>query len=177
MKPKSAKRIVIILGGLVLVACLALYGLYTLIRLNIEKTVAFDNQYAERVAAEEEARALRASVEKIGPEMQRLNTRIVQRIEVVEFIEMIEKRARELGLGIEVESAQENKHESDQYQYLRLTLRTQGSWKETYLFLSLLESLPYKISLNNIGLNAQSLLNTPEQVWIGTYTLDVVRYK
>ncbi len=185
MIKSSTKKITIILAICVVVTLTALYGFFWMIRSNMTKTVEFQNKIEEQLVAEETAKEFKASIEEIGPEIQRLTARIVEAEGYVEFIEMIESQARRLGISIEVVSATEGKHPNpEQFSILKLMLRTQGSWKETYTFLGMLETLPYKVTLNSFTINSQPDFKTTSStpmasgsVWTGTYNIDVVRFK
>lgn len=185
MIKSTTKKITIILAICMLVAIILLYGFFWMIRSNMTKTVDYQNKIEEQLVAEATAKEFKASIEEIGPEIQRLTARIVEAEGYVEFIEMIESEARRLGISIEVVSATEGKHPSpEQFGVLKLDLRTQGSWKETYTFLGLIETLPYKLTLNSFTINSQPDFRTTSttpvtsgSVWYGTYSLDVVRFK
>lgn len=185
MITSSTKKITIILAICVFVVMSALYGFFWMIRSNMTKTIDFQNKIEEQRVAEETAREFKASIEEIGPEIQRLTARIVEVEGYVEFIEMIESQARSLGISIEVVSAAEGKHSSpEQFSILKLNLRTQGSWKETYTFLGMIETLPYKVTLNTFTINSQPDFRTTSttpvtsgSVWTGSYNLDVVQFK
>jgi hypothetical protein len=176
MKGISTKRILIIITLLVCIGGGAIYGVYYMIRSNIQKTIALENAHAELESSEEAARVLRSSLEVIGPEIDKLSSRIIEANGVVDFIEMIESRARRLGVSIEVQTAAELDHESsDKHKILELSFRTQGSWENTYKFVAFLESLPYQSTLNQMSLEEER--TEKSSVWTGSYKLDVVRFK
>ncbi len=179
MKFRSTKKIVTILSILVCLAVFGVYGTYSLIRKNIQKTVAADNRTAEQLAATEARKNLEDSIEKIGPEIDHLSSHILNQDQIVGFIEDIESRARKLNLKIEVQSAEERNHETlDKYKILELTVKTDGSWNNTYRYISLLESLPYKSTLGMVSLAASSQQGSSTQaIWAGSYKLSVLRSK
>ncbi|MBX4198487.1 hypothetical protein KW782_04120 [Candidatus Parcubacteria bacterium] len=180
------KKVVAILGIMVVLAIAAVCGLFWMIRNNVQKTTDAENSANERTLAGEKLKELETFAQEEGSELERVTTRVIAKDGVVAFIEMIERHARDLGLAIEVQGAKERAHESMQeYQILELSMRTQGSWVANYRFLTLLENAPYKLTVQSALLNGQPALSapTPESsqasgpVWTGIYSFNVLRYK
>jgi hypothetical protein len=176
------KKIVGMLILLVLAAGGVVYGMFWLIRHNIQETVRVENLVQERQATESTTKALREFVNEVEGDLATLESRIVPANEAVKIIELVESLAKKERLSVEVQAEdQEYAPSKEELKLLALVIRTQGAWSSTYRFLSMLESLPYKTSLKSVTIqhisaqrqNASSTIPS----WAGTYRLEVLQYK
>jgi hypothetical protein len=96
-------------------------------------------------------RMLAALIDTNKSDIDRLMSRLVQKDGTVAFIDMVESHAKNSGVSVLVENVDVRKSATDVegYQSLHLNVKTQGSWEGTYRFLSVLESLPYKITIES----------------------------
>ncbi len=108
----------------------------------------------------------------------------------VSFISMIEGLAKQAHAGVRIQNVSiasvtkvAPSASTSNFDALVLNLSVQGSWNDVYTFLAMLETLPYKVRLNNISLN-QAVYSTPsanghstsaQSFWSGTLTLSVVK--
>jgi hypothetical protein len=178
-------KIVFLFAGVVLLSAGMVYGLFWFIRYNSQKTVEYENLVQERLDADANAIKVKTTVERERDTIEVVKSRIIPAEGIATFIEMLGTLARRFSLSFEVQSANESDHSVNKdYKLLVLTMRSQGSWAATYQFLSALESLPYKSSVGSVSLQSQ-IVTEPSTasstrsrtVWIGTYTLNVVRFK
>lgn len=123
-------------------------------------------------------------IENLSLDIEHINNSIVSRDGEVEFIENLEGVAKESGLSIEINSIlleTNPKLASSSVSILRVRAKTKGSWSDSYLFLSRLESLPYKVKINKFGLvNSSEVISGSSRsnsVWQSSFEIDVLKYK
>jgi hypothetical protein len=135
---------------------------------------------------ENEIRALAREIKSLGGSVNDPDRFLIGRDqeEIVEFIEMIESLADtvEVDLGINFVEVSEYEDESlgEDFEFLRISLRTKGSWASTFHFLGLLESLPYKLVIDRTNLNTFLVLSEEQPVerqWTGEFLFRVAKLK
>jgi hypothetical protein len=109
---------------------------------------------ADRIA---EATVLAESIENIqadaGPDLEALSNLALSSDKLIFFIESVEGVGRKLKLDINISSVEriEDKKAAEEPVF-RMVLDTQGSWLSTFAFLRALESLPYRVMVEEINL-------------------------
>lgn len=123
-------------------------------------------------------------IENLSSDIEHINDSIVSSDGEVEFIENLEEVAKESGLSIEINSIlleTNPKLASSSVSILRVRAKTRGSWSNSYLFLSRLESLPYKVKINKFGLvNSSEVISGSSRsssIWQSSFEIDVLKYK
>ncbi len=118
-----------------------------------------------------------------------LLSRIVPANDSVSFISMIEALAKRVPVGLQVQNVSISsaatisaEAPTANFDTLTLSLSAQGSWNQVYTFISMLETLPYKVRLNNIVLSqsvfsgpGSSAGQKPQSFWTGTLSLSVLK--
>ncbi|OHA87951.1 MAG: hypothetical protein A2653_01840 [Candidatus Zambryskibacteria bacterium RIFCSPHIGHO2_01_FULL_43_25] len=105
---------------------------------------------------DEDLRAIKRSLADNVVTLERINDFFITPDGVVYFIELIENLGDGSGISLNISSVtteSDPKNKSDFKEIIRLRLETIGSWQNTYRFLSLLESLPYKGTIEQVNLN------------------------
>jgi hypothetical protein len=199
MKNNRTKKTIGFLITIFLGSIVALIILLLLIRTNTLRLAEHQRQITEQDATEATNRALRELLQNQGNAIDALEGHIVAKEGAVSLIESIETLARKQGLEVKVNEVKERDYRSQPatststYEYLDLSLAATGKWQSQYVFLSLLENLPYKIMLQSVALT--SSIDVPENsgsasatstkkiipkatvTWNGIYTLSVLKYK
>ncbi len=116
----------------------------------------------EIVALQQEAQALEAKAGKLGAEKQPaasdrvdLSAYFVPADGALGFVEYIESVAASSGLSYRIslfEAEQDAELAKHGREFLRTSLATTGSLKDTRSFISLIETLPYNVRINRIDL-------------------------
>lgn len=184
MRRSSTKKIIITLCILLILSLGAIGVLYILIQRSSYKVSNYEIQQQKINEKIVQDKSLQSFLETSGPDIERLSSRIVPKEGTVEFIELIEKLGRDNNLSIEVESVKINEAptQKEQVELLTLSLATKGSWNSTYRFLSLLETLPYKVIITSVGMTEQGSEGDPkaksvQSGWNGAFTFGVIKYK
>lgn len=111
-----------------------------------------------------------------------LDRYLIGKDSIVDFIKEVEGLGALSGVDLEVNSVGVEGFEivdgteNKTIELLNLDLSTEGSWRETFYLVSLLESLPYKVSFNRLFLNKDSGFEGGS-LWNGTIGLSVLKIK
>lgn len=98
----------------------------------------------------------------------------------VEFIEFIEKTARQKGLEIGIDTVSLDSAPgiaNHGMEYLMLRLHVSGSWSSVWNFSQTLEVLPYAVDVNSVALLRGETGSTTPAVWKGVYSIRVLKKK
>jgi hypothetical protein len=156
MKSHSTKQIIIALSVVVLLLVASHFVAFLFIKNTATKVLTL-----EREAETLKSQALEYS--KYTPEdllslAQSVSAKFVPRGDVVDFIESIETKGRAQNVSVTVRSVGTEKRtpdapDTDDKEVLRLKLETVGSWSNTLKFINYLEHLPYKVSVQGLGMS------------------------
>jgi len=148
--PTKTILISLSLLSLVLLAVL-IFGLYK-IRLQSEESVSLEGRAASLGQMDNVAQSVRSIKNSSGVDLSKLDDLIVSQKKVVSFIEMIENLGGSMNLLTHTLSV--NTDET----MVRIALETDGSWTRSMNFIQALESLPYKVTLDEttMSYNAES---------------------
>lgn len=186
MKSKT-RTLCIILGLILIVGLITCAGFWFIIRKSIDSIYAFENAAKNQVANHEDKVALKNLLDEVKPDVITLKTRIIDKGGTVPFINSIEALGRQSGAKANINSVGVSPAtEGDSYEQLNFSVSTEGSWSQVYTFLSMVESLPYKVAIPTVSLS-QSLYSeagvasttkakTVTQ-WKGAYTFSVLKNK
>lgn len=190
----NSKKILFILIGLN-VAVFAFYGLiYFKIKSNDKASTLYAVTAATDSAKDESLRAMKTSLSQNQDFFAQADSFFIPSDGVVDFINQLEALGKLAHVSLSVASVnvpdQMSTQNADFKQPLGLQIDTQGSWKNTYDFLSILENLPYVVQLNSVTFTlssaAESILfnGGPEprmagtdEMWKGTFGLTVLKLK
>jgi Tfp pilus assembly protein PilO len=182
----SSKKTLIFLIILSIVGIGVWYGLFSYIKRTAEAASAIENQYQEKITADARDKSLKELLRTIDLNNDSLSTRVIDRDGTVSFLEFIESTAKSVGLGITMNAVKIEEEPTDKntYEYLKLSFTTQGSWQDTYTFLSIVESLPYKSKINKV-LFSQTSITEPSKdqktiqksSWKADYDIAVLKFK
>lgn len=118
--------------------------------------------------------SLRAVVKDTEGERQQLTAFLLPKDAEVSFIEQIENLAKSSGLSVTTKSVFSAAGNTKAVKIFQMQLETTGSWSNTLIFLSQVESLPYNIQVPGILLNKQPAVGkTAGSVWMATFDLSV----
>lgn len=112
-------------------------------------------------------------VEETADERAALDSFFVREENVTEFLSQLENLARQVRLSIDLISVAKEGENT-----LLLIFQTRGSFRGTYHFLSLIESLSHRLSFEMVSLKAADISEGAAPVfgWEGLYTLRLVSF-
>ncbi len=142
------------------VACiLLLCGAYYFVFLSIRKMNEHASTLENEVSAEDNKQTYLASVDKmirdLNTDISEMDKSIVKSDEDVQFIEYVESTAKDTELDISIDSLSidtSTNVDSEGLAIFKIHAKTMGSWKDTYRFLTEIESSQFKIKINKISL-------------------------
>lgn len=94
---------------------------------------------------------------------------------VVDFLELIERMGRSLGLTIETKLTTEKIEGSTMFETLVPTFEIDGSYAQVVHMLRVLEALPYQVSIRSVSMNRKA--GTLEGGWHGVFILGITKAK
>lgn len=154
----------VLLSGLVLIV-------YSIVVKNREASELINT--ADRIG---EATILAQSVETIraqaGADLDALDRLALSSDKLIFLIESVEEAGRDLGLNINISSVErvEDK-KSTEPPVFRMMLDTRGSWLSTFVFLKALESLPYRVMMDEINLS-RAEIGWQSKIILSIHTFD-----
>ncbi len=183
---KSLKIILGILCVLVLAVFVSYYFVYREIRFRDETYQNLLKDLSLQDTKQDYLISTQKTVDGLVLDINQINNSIISKDGEVEFIESLEAMAKESGLSIEIDSLSLENNEKlspDSIDILSVKARTRGSWAANYLFLSRLESFPFKVKINKFGLSnsvaevvsGKRIVKT--SVWQSVFEIDVLKYK
>ncbi len=147
----------------------------------IEQELLFQNNQYDYLLS------MRKLVENLEPKISKIDNSIISKNGDVNFIENLEKLARDHNLKIEIDSltlASDPKEASSPVTTLKIRAKVEGSWKDSYLFISEIESISFKIKINKLSLvgTEQTLSSSGKpsalnNKWQTTLDINVLKYK
>jgi len=183
----KTKKITLALAALNLAAYGACFYLFVEIK-NIDKVVS-DRfiQIESEVKRNESVRSVKNLMNDTKKEREQITQLFIQPNGTVDFIETVESLGRMAGVKLEIESvgveALKNKTASSTESF-RISLKIEGSWGNAMHLLSLLETMPHKISFDGInlekisrGLSSDSGKGQAASYWNGVFSFNVLKIK
>jgi Tfp pilus assembly protein PilO len=179
MKKLCITLAILVLGGLV--AC----GIFwAMIRSNVIAAYTADAEKQEALSHREQELALQSLLTDVSSNIQTLSSRVIDSNGTVPFIDMVESLARAAGTNASIDSANIGPaNEGDTFETLSLSISAGGNWRQVYTFLSMIESLPYKISFDNAALSVSTSVGTSgkatttAKIWKASMNISVLKRK
>lgn len=111
-------------------------------------------------------------------ERENIDNYFIKTDDIVSFIESIESLSRVTNTSISVNSVSiEEGKETDVFEYVVLNVEAQGVFSDLYWLLSLVEKMPYKISVNtiNFGRLPSGESTSPSDRWNIDFSIRVLK--
>lgn len=133
----------------------------------------------------DEIKALSRDIQNLKDDLEKIDNHIVgsSQDKVADFLKTIEKISEKSGTELDIDSIDiaplADKQLAEQFEELNLTLQITGSWNSVFLFLGLIENLPQKIEVKNLGLSVLENLEetTGGAEWSGRLVLSTEKFK
>lgn len=183
----KAKKIIIILSTLSVIVVLSYLYLFTNIK-RMDKTVSDRMAKIEyELEKEKHLQSIRNLMNDTKDDFGQIANFFIQPAGSVEFIEKVESLANIAGVKMEIKSVgidvAKNKTSSSTESF-RVSLKTEGLWANNMYLLSLLESIPYKLTFDSINLQkmedeSESFLRKEKNsvYWTGNFIFRVFKIK
>ncbi len=111
---------------------------------NINQEIAFQ----ERIQSQEAS--LKFLAKDIAPNLETLESYVISSEDDIEFIKYLENLGKEEGVNLKIVSATES--EENEFKKIVFQVMIEGSWSRTIHFVDLLESIPYKMVVQEVRL-------------------------
>jgi len=146
------------------------------VRRNVEISAADVSRSVSKVL---ELESLESFLEATAEERQAVESSLIGRDGVVEFVKTLERLGRESGLEIRTNSlsVSEAPREADLVELLTVNLEGKGGWRDTIDFLSVIEQLPFSVSIGEVSLAADSAVKGRAPRWVSGVQLSVFKLK
>jgi len=110
--------------------------------------------------------AVRNALNNAEGDIKKIESYVVTEDGVVDFIQFVESLADSAGVSLDVNQVS---FEDEEKRLLSIHMVSEGSWQETFHFVSLLENIPYRAQFERLNLLFQG-----ESNWRGDYRVNVV---
>jgi len=187
MNQSKLFKIIGVLSATSVLLFVAIYFAYSDIRSKNERVFTMEQELLFQNSQYEYLLSMQKVVDGLGPEIYKIDNSIVPKNGDVDFIEDLEKLAKDRNLKIEIESltlTADPKETSGQVTNLKVRAKVEGPWKDSYLFVSEMEAFPFKVKINKLsiigteevvsGAGKSSILNSK---WQTTFEINVLKYK
>ena len=164
---------------LVALVCAAVFGFL------LERILRINRAAAELAASiekedqrDKQLNALQNLLAELETEQAALDSKFVSQEGVVSFIELLEESGRDAGVSVEIASVgiQPDTTTNRSYEWLRVALRTEGSWAQLFHYIVLLETIPHAMKLDQVGLS-EKVTDKGISVWEGTFVVRAAKLK
>jgi Tfp pilus assembly protein PilO len=168
----------------------AAYGfLFWRIKVKNENVISLVSGAETDLKKEEFLRVAKFSLEENKENVAMLDTYFVDRGGAPNFIEQVEDLGRDAGVFltiglVDVEADSANKN--DYKELLKLRVEASGKWQNVLTFLSMIENLPYKVSLDQFSLSVDGVRSAlffgnenkeTDITWKGYFEFSVLKLK
>ena len=164
-----------IAGGICILSLCVLGGFQYLLIQHEKELIIQEKKVLDAKEQESRLASMERLVMETEAERAELAGLILKEEDVVDFLALIETLGKEQGVVFKTESLKpiEGKTTFDE---LELNLSVTGKEKNVLNMLRLLESLPYKSSVERVSFSRNGG-NVEDATWLGLFTLRVTKYK
>lgn len=173
MITKHTKIVATVALLILLGALIALGVLWYLISVSKEAFAVQQKEIAKAHVHERELASLARLVEESEEERTLLASYMLKEEDVIDFLSLLENMAKEQGVVIEIRSLNVGEID-DSFEELQVNLTAEGSYEAVHHTLRLLETLAYQSYVGSASISRKGNSNA---MWLGTFTLHVVKYK
>ena len=178
MSTTSTKSLLVFSTLLILVALLGVgYELYA-IQSKSQATNDLAVQAGAGAAGEKLVADLKSLQVEHAADIQALDAVALKRENLASFLDLVERTGTAVGVksNIESVSVDQNKSASTTESRVHVTVTSDGSWPQALMYVHAIESLPYRISVDNVTLG---LSNDQKSgvVWRSSITLSLTAFK
>jgi Tfp pilus assembly protein PilO len=194
--PEKTKKTMVIS----IVLAIAVFVIYGFLFLNIkdknEQISTLANDAQQLRSKDDTLKATKTILDQSKDLISQLDSYFIPADGVVGFISVLEGVGKFSGVDMTIGSVgteADSKAKDEIKETLRLHIETNGSWKNTFYFLSVIENLPYRIDVEDVSLGlvgatdkvlfdnktatAQTRQPNKDEKWHGSFNVTVVKLK
>ena len=178
MKKNTGNNTIVILGLAIVGLLVLYYFLYNSITTIGQRVRDLSWEAEQKVKQEQEIKNLANSINGLTLQTGKIDLYFVPIDGEVNFIDRLENIAKSQKLDVETSSVIIDSPKSlraEKFEYLVLRLKTEGSWYNTYKFLSIIPNLPYKITIDKVDMTLKSDSESIPHLWQGSFTVRVLK--
>ena len=174
MRNRKLLKIVLLVLSLVSIAIfISYYFLYESIKSDNENTSALLSQISIQSKKQAYLASAKDVIDTIKPKITLIDSSVIPKDGDIGFIESLEGMSHGDRLSVTIDSLDEEDNlGSNSVVALKVMLRTNGTWDETYKLLARLEALPYKVKISQY-----SLVNAGNDAWQSSFEMRVLKNK
>jgi Tfp pilus assembly protein PilO len=186
MNISALKKILILVTLISVGFCGIYYVMFAFIKNKNEEVATLQHQLTDQTRLQGYMASIGKTITVSSSDIEYLNNSIVSQDGDVSFIEDLEKMGHSHDLDISINSLSLDEDTvlvSKGLVALKIKLRTVGTWANSYMFLSQLESLPTIIRFDSYAISRSSDGGDPKKktpgstLWQATYEIRVLKYK
>ncbi|HJN62991.1 MAG TPA: hypothetical protein QGH03_02050 [Candidatus Paceibacterota bacterium] len=179
---KRVKITILILILLNLILGGVYYSVFKEINKNSKQTLNLTNDFNLQLAKERQLKSFKNVTDDTVSDREKLDSNFVSSDGTVSFIKEIENLAAVSNLFIEigsvaVEDYARDGRTSEVVEILSMNFTTGGAWSDNFYFLNLIESMPYKITINDFSVNTNKGVDGKTLNWEGSTGIKVLKLK
>jgi hypothetical protein len=185
---KTTKRIFLLLILLNLAAGSLVAGAFILIRRENQQAASFLSEVEEATKIEGNLKSIKAIMLDTEKKRASLDSYFIHDKDLITFLDEMNTLGKSAGVELSVQSVDIDVSSEKALftEALKLSLQTKAAWPDTYHFLSLLETLPFKVSFEQVSINHESDESVtpagakakPKNIlWDGTFTLRILKMR
>ncbi|MES3004968.1 MAG: hypothetical protein V4690_02550 [Patescibacteria group bacterium] len=164
--------------------CLLQYFLFNDIKNKTKETSSLENVLFEHDDLRSYAISTQKNLDSIKDDQKKVNDFFVIKDGDVAFLEDLESLARNKGLSVEVQSLAIEEVEGlkpNGLTSLRIRVKVIGRWNSLYTFISQIENMPFKVTIERVnlirgGTPSDSAATPTASTWEGNLEIRVLKY-
>ena len=177
MKNNFQKIVLIISLVLLLLFSFAFVFLYQEINNNNNRTQQNTVNLQTETFRRDDIASLDQSLQKIAPDRALLENHFIKSSDIVPFLNMIEKLAREVGVLVQIDSVDTKTDNLE----LIVGLKASGRFESIYKFLTLLENSPYELYFTSMDMRKLNLSgavdkNIKDSNWEAVFQIQLLSF-
>jgi hypothetical protein len=184
---KFLKKFLILLAVLAVLLLAVFVYVYFDIKNRNENVYILNSDLATEIQKQEYMSSMEKLVNDSEGDVGLMNNSVIKSDGSVVFIENIENLAKDNNLSIKIDSLQyedNTQASSSGMTTLKVSASASGGWRDSYNFLTQIESLPFKVKVNNYSLESSNdrMEIAPnkysnDKVWQSRFDINVLKYK
>lgn len=153
---------------------------FFVIKRRTEAVSIAENQLALAAEKANSLKSVKVLMDDTAERRVKVDTFFIKDDKVVDFLDSLDTLGTKNGVKLTINSvgvAPLTKPSSSFLEQLNIKIQVEGSWANVYRFLTLLETMPYKVSWGRVGFDKVSGRDSKQSVWQGVFDVSIVKLK
>lgn len=153
---------------------------FFVIKQRTEAVSIAENQLALAAEKANSLKSVKALMDDTAERRAKVGTFFIKDDKVVDFLDSLDTLGTQNGVKLAINSvavAPLSKTSSSYLEQLNIKVQVEGSWSNVYRFLTLLETMPYKVSWGRVGFDQVSGSAGKQSIWQGVFDVSIVKLK